>query len=573
MSSYHKKRNFQKSLYSYNNINNIDIKKSQENKRMTIMNELLISHPDLLENFRRRHSKTPCRLRMKSPLTSKSNSNILDSKKLSPRETTNLKLKLKLNKNNPQIRKQNIKQKNFKKNFREMNTSPLIRHINVQGEKRTINILKDRNQNKKKNKYISNSQKKERNNKKQKKDNNVLSRSESFSILDIKKNNNNKDSKELDNSNNNNFNLSKKEENKEKENDNKNNNIKEQSYIIDNKENNQNNNNKDNDYIIKSKTSDFINENNDNNSNSQKKINEKNKVNKKIYKIESLSQVGYSGPGILKYNQDNFFVYKNLNDENNVLFIGVCDGHGLVGHDVSKYLINNLPKNLNQELKKTNKYIADRKTLYSTMKKVFISTNKDLCKNPNIDTQFSGSTCVTIILTKNKIISGNAGDSRAVMGRYINGEWTSIDLSHDQKPNNPGEKERILAHGGRIEAYKDENGGDFGPPRVWLKYEDVPGLAMSRSFGDEIAASVGTISEPEIEEYDITNDDKFIIIASDGIWEFISSQECVNFIKDFYLKKDLKGCLKFLLNESSKRWIKEEEVIDDITAVLIFFED
>ena len=565
MSSYHKKRNFQKSLYSYNNI---DIKKSQENKRMTIMNELLISHPDLLENFRRRHSKTPCRLRIKSPLTSKSNSNILDSKKLSPRETTNLKLKL--NKNNPQIRKQNIKQKNFKKNFREMNTSPLIRHINVQGEKRTINILKDRNQNKKKNKYISNSQKKERNNKKQKKDNNVLSRSESFSILDIKKNNNNKDSKELDNCNNNNFNLSKKEENKEKENDNKNNILKEQSYIVDNKENNQNNNN---DNIIKSKSSEFINENNDNNSNSQKKINEKNKVNKKIYKIESLSQVGYSGPGILKYNQDNFFVYKNLNDENNVLFIGVCDGHGLVGHDVSKYLINNLPKNLNQELKKTNKYIADRKTLYSTMKKVFISTNKDLCKNPNIDTQFSGSTCVTIILTKNKIISGNAGDSRAVMGRYINGEWTSIDLSHDQKPNNPGEKERILAHGGRIEAYKDENGGDFGPPRVWLKYEDVPGLAMSRSFGDEIAASVGTISEPEIEEYDITNDDKFIIIASDGIWEFISSQECVNFIKDFYLKKDLKGCLKFLLNESSKRWIKEEEVIDDITAVLIFFED
>jgi serine/threonine protein phosphatase PrpC len=298
-----------------------------------------------------------------------------------------------------------------------------------------------------------------------------------------------------------------------------------------------------------------------------------NKVNKKIYKIESLSQVGYSGPGILKYNQDNFFIYKNLNDENNVLFIGVCDGHGLVGHDVSKYLINNLPKNLNKELKKTNKYISHRETLYSTMKQVFVNTNKDLCKNPNIDTQFSGSTCVTIILTKNKIISGNVGDSRAVMGRFINGEWINIDLSHDQKPNSPGEKERILASGGRIEAYKDENGGDFGPPRVWVKYEDVPGLAMSRSFGDEVAASVGTISEPVIEEFEITNDDKFIILASDGIWEFISSKECVNIIKDFYLKKDLKGCLKFLLNESSKRWIREEEVIDDITAVLIFFED
>ena len=299
----------------------------------------------------------------------------------------------------------------------------------------------------------------------------------------------------------------------------------------------------------------------------------KHKVIKKIYKIESICQKGYSGPGLVKYNQDNFFVYNNLNDENDVLFIGVCDGHGLLGHDVSKYLITHLPSNLNQALKKTRKYIRDKKTLYKTMKEVFIKTNTDLCKNDLVDTQFSGSTCVTIILTKNQIISGNVGDSRAVMGRYINGQWINIDLTKDQKPDNPEEKERIIKRGGRIEAYKDENGNDFGPKRVWLKTADIPGLAMSRSFGDEVAASVGTISEPEIKYFDITDDDKFIIIASDGIWEFISSKECVNIIKDFYLKKDLKGCLKYLLNESSKRWIKEEEVIDDITAVIIFFEN
>ena len=563
MSSNLKKRNFLKTLYS---CNNLDIRKKEENKRMIIINELLISYPDLLDNFRRRYSKTPCRLRIKSPLTSKSNSNIFDSKKLSPRDASNLKIKM--NKLNPHIRKQNAKQKNLKKNFREMNTSPLIRHINIQGEKKTINIIKEKNRKRKKN--ISNSQKKTKNIKQLKKDNNVLSRSESFSILDVKiKKKNKKSNDEPQNSDRN----KKEEKNEDKDNkDNNNNNIKEENIIVDNKDNKENNKNINSDKQIKANSENSQNENN-NNSDSQKKVVEKHKVNKKIYKIESLSQVGYSGPGILKYNQDNFFVYKNLNDEKDVLFIGVCDGHGLVGHDVSKFLINNLPKNLNKELKKTNKYISHRETLYSTMKQVFINTNKDLCKNPNIDTQFSGSTCVTIILTKNKIISGNAGDSRAVMGRYTNGEWVSIDLSHDQKPNNPGEKERILAHGGRIEAYKDENGGDFGPPRVWLKYEDVPGLAMSRSFGDEVAASVGTISEPEIEEYDITDDDKFIIIASDGIWEFISSQECINFIKDFYVKKDLKGCLKFLLNESSKRWIKEEEVIDDITAVLIFFEE
>ena len=523
MSSTHNSKNFHKSFHSNDNY---DFKKSQEYKRITIMNELLLSNPELLEDFRRRHSRTPGKLRIKSPFSPKSNSKLVNSKNNSLKESANLKIKK--NKINPAVKNQNSSKINKKNNFREMNTSPLMRHVNVQADTRKTKNTINRSKSKNKNKKICD--------KKEIKNNNVLSRSESFSILD-------------------------KIINKDKEvnciNDNK------TKEISSNKENNQNND--------KNKVNESLNSPKSNDTNNIPK--KKNKVIKKIYKIESLSQVGYSGPGIVKYNQDNFFVYKNLNDENNVLFIGVCDGHGLVGHDVSKFLINNLPKNLNRELKKTNKYIAHRQILYSTMKQVFVDTNKDLCKNRSIDTQFSGSTCVTIILTKNKIISANAGDSRAVMGRFINNEWLSIDLSHDQKPNNPGEKERILAHGGRIEAYKDENGGDFGPPRVWLKDEDVPGLAMSRSFGDEVAASVGTISEPEIEEFDITNDDKFIIIASDGIWEFISSQECVNFIKDFYLKKDLKGCLKFLLNESSKRWIKEEEVIDDITAVLIFFED
>ena len=207
------------------------------------------------------------------------------------------------------------------------------------------------------------------------------------------------------------------------------------------------------------------------------------------------------------------------------------------------------------------------------MKEVFINTNKDLCRNPIVDTQFSGSTCVTIILKKNKIICANAGDSRAVMGRFINNEWINIDLSHDQKPNNPIEKERILKHGGRIEAYKDENGGDFGPPRVWLKNEDVPGLAMSRSFGDEVAHSVGVSSLPEIKEYEFLKEDKFIVLASDGIWEFISNDECVNIVKNYYLCNDMEGALSCLYKEASKRWIMEEEVIDDITIIIVFLED
>lgn len=52
--------------------------------------------------------------------------------------------------------------------------------------------------------------------------------------------------------------------------------------------------------------------------------------------------------------------------------------------------------------------------------------------------------------------------------------------------------------GGRVEAYKDADGNDIGPLRIWVKEEQVPGLAMTRSFGDLVAASVGVSCEPEI---------------------------------------------------------------------------
>ena len=52
--------------------------------------------------------------------------------------------------------------------------------------------------------------------------------------------------------------------------------------------------------------------------------------------------------------------------------------------------------------------------------------------------------------------------------------------------------------GGRVEAYKDEYGEEIGPLRVWVKNDSVPGLAMTRSFGDLVGASVGVSPVPEI---------------------------------------------------------------------------
>lgn len=63
-------------------------------------------------------------------------------------------------------------------------------------------------------------------------------------------------------------------------------------------------------------------------------------------------------------------------------------------------------------------------------------------------------------------------------------ECTCEQLTRDHKPDDPLEMQVILKAGGRIDSYRDHAGNKVGPERVWLKHEDIPGLAMSRSFGD-----------------------------------------------------------------------------------------
>jgi len=145
----------------------------------------------------------------------------------------------------------------------------------------------------------------------------------------------------------------------------------------------------------------------------------------------------------------------------------------------------------------------------------------------------------------------------------------AVALSSDQKPEREDEKKRIIECKGRVEACKGPRGEDIGPPRVWLSHQDVPGLAMTRSFGDLVAASVGVIAKPEIWERDITADDKFLILASDGVWEFISNQEAVDIAVAAMSVGGPDAAVKALVEESTKRWHQEEEVVDDITCLIV----
>ena len=110
-------------------------------------------------------------------------------------------------------------------------------------------------------------------------------------------------------------------------------------------------------------------------------------------------------------------------------------------------------------------------------------------------------------------------------------EWISINLTRDHKPNELDEAERILKNHGIIHPFKEDNNEFVGPQRVWTEADEVPGLAMTRSFGDQVAATVGVICIPEIKEYKFDKGDSFFILASDGLWEFIESKEVLDTLK------------------------------------------
>ena len=297
-------------------------------------------------------------------------------------------------------------------------------------------------------------------------------------------------------------------------------------------------------------------------------------VRKKIMCMHEFSKTGYAGEDEKKVNQDNYFVFHNFVNNINYIFMAVCDGHGAVGQEISSFLKENLPIDLNHALRKGKKDIL-KDDISDIITNIFIQENNKLISNEMINSVLSGSTCVSAIYTPIKLITANVGDSRIILGKYFHNlnKWLSVDLTRDHKPSLPEEEKRILEKGGRIEPMKDEDNTFIGPPRVWLKEQDYPGLAMSRSFGDRLAHSVGVSEVPEIKEYFFSKEDKFFVVASDGLFEFISSQNIVEVIKDYYLNGDIVGCCEYLYKLSRIKWMKEEEVVDDITMILVFLED
>lgn len=115
-----------------------------------------------------------------------------------------------------------------------------------------------------------------------------------------------------------------------------------------------------------------------------------------------------------------------------------------------------------------------------------------------------------------------------MLARVTPKDRIAIELNKEHKPNDPEEKKRILECGGMIEKiiYKKR---PVGPYRVWAN-EEGPGIAMSRSLGDFQGKKIGILPVPEIQHLELTIQDRFMVIASDGIWDVMSACEVVAFV-------------------------------------------
>ncbi|KAL8425258.1 hypothetical protein Efla_002324 [Eimeria flavescens] len=284
-----------------------------------------------------------------------------------------------------------------------------------------------------------------------------------------------------------------------------------------------------------------------------------------VYAHAALTRAGSCCPGVSKVNQDAFLFLSRWGRSREAYWLSVMDGHGPAGHQVAAWVRQRLPQCVAEAW-------LHEKDVQAALSQGFEAAAQEL-KRSSLNLQFSGTTCVGCVLQGASLYVANVGDSRAILGKEDSSggphaPWKAVALTRDHKPELEDEKKRILAAGGRIAALQ-EDGEPCGPLRVWLQTEDVPGLAMSRSLGDTLAGSVGVTSVPEVSVFSLSPADKFLLLATDGVWEFISNQEAAAVIEPFIRKKNPQAACEALVSLAQQRWREEEGAADDATCLLL----
>jgi serine/threonine protein phosphatase PrpC len=255
----------------------------------------------------------------------------------------------------------------------------------------------------------------------------------------------------------------------------------------------------------------------------------------------------------------------------------VFDGHGETGAECALFCKTTLPGAVLGDMG-----LLDSKP-EEALDKALLFVNSELHRSL-FDDSLSGTTACVVLLDGDRIVVSNVGDSRAVLGKKgQGGGLVAEDLSHDQTPFRDDEVERVKKMGARVltldqmEGVKDpevkcwtvESECDGDPPRLWVKDGYYPGTAFTRSLGDSVAESIGVTAEAEHVVHQIQKDeDVYVILATDGVWEFIPSQKAVDMVSKH---TDMFEAVEELASESYRLWLQFERRTDDISVILLKF--
>jgi len=227
--------------------------------------------------------------------------------------------------------------------------------------------------------------------------------------------------------------------------------------------------------------------------------------------------------GSRPYQEDrhscHFNFFKNFH------YFAVFDGHG--DDKVSIFLEAYFKDILKKELENFYPKLSIEQCLF----KAFNDLNKIL---PNEISVNAGSTALVIIKDDNTLYVANVGDSRVIINNFNK----AIPISEDHKPSDPAEYERITKLGGRV--IRDP----YGTARV------NGNLALSRAIGD-LYLFPYVSSVPDIYTVKLTKANKYLIAASDGLWDVFENQELVTFINTMFENNEsIEDICKKILFES-----------------------
>ncbi|XP_060097947.1 integrin-linked kinase-associated serine/threonine phosphatase 2C [Heteronotia binoei] len=197
-----------------------------------------------------------------------------------------------------------------------------------------------------------------------------------------------------------------------------------------------------------------------------------------------------------------------------VSYFAVFDGHG--GVRASKYAAQNLHQNLIRKFPK-GEIPSVEKTIRRCLLDAFKHTDEEFLRQASSQKPAwkDGSTATCVLVIDNTLYIANLGDSRAILCRYNeeSQKYTALSLSKEHNPTQYDERMRIQKAGGNV-----REGRVLGV------------LEVSRSIGDGQYKRFGVISVPDIKRCQLTQNDRFILLACDGLFKVFSPEEAVNFI-------------------------------------------